>query len=230
MVYIIAASNKIYEPLVDRLSKRLPGDFILINRKEQLDREMLRQYNPKYIFFPHWSHLIPGEIYNQFECIIFHMTDVPFGRGGSPLQNLVVRGISETMISAIKCDQEIDGGPVYIKRPLSLHGTAEEIFLRAVREIEEMIVTIVENEPAPVPQAGEAVLFKRRKPEDGNIAHLSGLEDVFDYIRMLDAEGYPPAFLEHGNFVFEFSRASLKNGYLLADVKISRKKKDENEQ
>ena len=48
------------------------------------------------------------------------MTDVPFGRGGSPLQNLISRGIYETKISAFRCVAEMDAGPVYPKRPFSL--------------------------------------------------------------------------------------------------------------
>ena len=31
------------------------------------------------------------EIHENYKCIIFHMTDLPFGRGGSPLQNLISR-------------------------------------------------------------------------------------------------------------------------------------------
>ena len=60
------------------------------------------------------------------------MTDLPFGRGGSPLQNLITRGISKTKISALRCNEEIDAGPIYLKRPLSLHGSAEEIYQLAI--------------------------------------------------------------------------------------------------
>jgi methionyl-tRNA formyltransferase len=42
-----------------------------------------------------------------------------------------------------------------------------------------------------------------------------------DFIRMLDAEGYPRAFLDHQGFRFEFSSARRKNGVLLADVRIT---------
>ncbi len=49
----------------------------------------------------------------NFNCVVFHMTDLPFGRGGSPLQNLISRGIYKTKISAIKVVKEIDAGPIY---------------------------------------------------------------------------------------------------------------------
>lgn len=224
MNYIIATSRHWYEKIIYNLLHRLRKEFLLINKKEELNYNQLIKINPKYIFFPHWSYLIPQDIYKNFECIIFHMTNVPFGRGGSPLQNLVVRGIYETQISAIKCIEEIDGGPVYLKRSFQLYGSAEEIYIRAARVIEEMIVYIIENEPEPVVQKGEPVFFKRRKPEEGNLAQLSELEQVFDYIRMLDADGYPRAFLEVGPFRLEFQRASLKYDSVLADVRITKKK------
>ena len=59
----------------------------------ELTRAALEQAKPRYVFFPHWSHIIPEDIHGAFECVIFHMTDLPFGRGGSPLQNLIARGI-----------------------------------------------------------------------------------------------------------------------------------------
>ena len=60
-----------------------------------------------------------------------------------------------------------------------------------------------------------------------SIKDLEKLKEIFDYIRMLDADGYPNAYLETENFKFEFRRASLKdNKSIQADVKISLKKID----
>ena len=67
------------------------------------------------------------------------MTDLPFGRGGSPLQNLIKNRFSETVITAIECSKEIDAGDIYLKEKLSLNGSAEEIFLRANIIIKRMI-------------------------------------------------------------------------------------------
>lgn len=85
----------------------------------------------------------------------------------------------------------------------------------------EMMVEIIQKDIVPVPQKGEAVIFKRRKPEDGDISGSESLPDVFDYIRMLDAEGYPRAFLNIGKLHIEFDRASLKDGHIVADARIS---------
>lgn len=227
MNYVIAASRIWHKNLETRLSDLTDGKFTQINNKENLTFERLKELQPRYVFFPHWSYIVPKKIYENFECIIFHMTDVPFGRGGSPLQNLISRGIYETKISALRCSSELDAGPVYMKRPLSLHGTAEEIYIRASKIVEDMILEMVNTEPSAVEQEGEVVTFSRRKPEDGDISHLTELEQVFDYIRMLDADGYPNAFLETGQFRLEFQRPSLKFGKIISDVIITRKEQDE---
>jgi methionyl-tRNA formyltransferase len=204
-----------------RLESRTGRRFILLTRPEELGIESLEKMHPQFVFFPHWSHRIPESLFNQFACVIFHMTDLPFGRGGSPLQNLIARGIYETKITALRCVEEMDAGPIYLKKPFGLHGSAEEIFMRASGVMEDMIVEMLEKLPEPIPQEGTPTVFKRRRPEEGNLAGAQSLEQVFDLIRMLDAEGYPNAFLNVGPFKLEFTRASMKSDQVAADVRIS---------
>lgn len=221
MNYVVASSRVWRPSLLENLSDRTGLKFISIIKKEDLTLQALETMSPRYIFFPHWSYIIPSEVFEKYECIIFHMTDVPFGRGGSPLQNLIAIGIYETKISALRCVKELDAGPVYLKRPLSLYGSAEEIYLRASEIIEDMICQIIKEQPVPIEQTGEITCFSRRKSEQGDIAELTSLKQVFDHIRMLDADGYPRAFLETKHFRFEFERASIKKGQVIADVKIT---------
>lgn len=218
----VLASDRLWNrEMVKILVSKTGCDFILISDKKDLNVEELAVINPQFIFFPHWSHRIPSSIFELFECVIFHMTDLPYGRGGSPLQNLIVRGIYETQITALRCVEEMDAGPVYLKRPFSLYGAAEEIFLRAVDVVEDMIVEIMSKLPEPIPQKGSPTLFTRRKPHEGDLATATSLLEVFDLIRMLDADGYPNAFLNIGPFKLEFTRASRKSDQVIADVKIS---------
>lgn len=185
-------------------------DVVIYTKKEDFNIENIRDFAPDYIFLPHWSYLIPREITDNWECVVFHMTDLPYGRGGSPLQNLIVRGHTETMVSAIRVTEQLDGGPVYMKHPLSLEGSAQEIFLRCSDIIfHEMIPRFLTEQITPVPQDGEPVVFKRRKPEDGKITDDMKLETVYDYIRMLDAEGYPRAFITFGDYRLEFEAADF---------------------
>lgn len=183
-------------------------EIVLYTKREELTADNVRHFNPDYILLPHWSYFIPHEITDNWECVVFHMTDLPYGRGGSPLQNLIVRGHKETKISAIRVTGTLDGGPVYMKRPLSLEGSAQEIFVRCADVIfREMIPVFLTEKVIPKPQEGEPVVFKRRKPEDGEITCDMELDKIYDYIRMLDAEGYPRAYMEFGGYRLEFESA-----------------------
>jgi methionyl-tRNA formyltransferase len=194
--------------------------WFMINKPDDLSADKLKKINPRYIFFPHWSWIIPSEIYENFECIVFHMTDLPYGRGGSPLQNLIVRGKTETKISALRVVEDLDAGPIYIKRELKLKGSATEIFRRFSEAAFLMIDDIIKNNPVTREQKGIPVIFKRRKPTESDISNLDTISKIYDYIRMLDAEGYPPAFLDKNKLKLEFRRAKVVKNEILAEVII----------
>ena len=222
--FVILSEKKWNKSLIDRLLYRKPADWVLIARKDDFNLENINRIDPKYIFIPHWSYYIPEEIYTNYKCVVFHETDLPFGRGGSPIQNMIERGFSSTKITAIKAEKGLDTGSIYLKKDLSLLGTAEEIFVRANNVIEEMIIDISSGTIEPYAQKGEPTIFKRRTPEQSNIKDIDDIEKIFDYIRMLDADGYPKAFVETKNLRFEFSRASLKSdNSIIADVRIIKK-------
>ena len=210
--------------IAQRLQDQLAPPVHTISSQAALNPEAVEKLDPEWIFVPHWSHLIPESIWGHWPTVIFHMTDLPYGRGGSPLQNLIQRGHSSTLLTALRCGAELDAGDIYIKEPLSLHGTAEEIFLRADALIEQMIQRIFSESPQPKPQQGEAVLFSRRKPAQSNLANCTAgdLDACYNQIRMLDAEGYPHAFIEFNGMRLEFRRVSCRSDGLHADVRISR--------
>lgn len=199
---------------------RLPGIWSVVSSPADLSLDVLERLKPKYIFFPNWSWRVPAEILNRYECVLFHMTDVPFGRGGSPLQNLIVRGFEATKISAMRMTDELDAGPVYAKAPLDLSGSATEIFARAAGCIVEMIGEIIRNSPAPVAQVGTPVMFERRKPAQSVMPCDGSLRTIYDHIRMLDAPGYPPAFIHYGQWTIEFSNSRSDSECVTADVRI----------
>lgn len=200
------------------------GQWLRIRDSEFFNKEYLKSIEAKKIFIPHWSEIIPHEIFSEFECILFHMTDLPYGRGGSPLQNLIIKNHKKTKISAIRVEKGIDEGPIYVKRDLSLKGSAIEIFERSAKIIFQMICEIDGQNIRPLPQKGSVVYFHRRKEEQSNMKSIEQLEKIYDHIRMLDCEGYPNAFIENENFLFKFSNARLINDTeLKADVRIIKK-------
>lgn len=223
--YIVATIHKWNIDQYNKSLSKLEGNWHLISDPKKLTFEYVNSIQPRYIFFPHWSVKVDKKITSNFECVCFHATDVPYGRGGSPIQNLIVRGHKNTVITSLQMTDELDAGPVYFKVPLSLNGIAQEIYERSSKIIFDMINNMVNKEPKPVPQTGKATIFKRRTMEQSVVTkQAKTLEELFDHIRMLDAESYPKAFIEYGNLRIELTKPKLKNGKLTAETNIELKK------
>ena len=198
--------------------------FHLITDKDELYQEHIDKLNPKYIFFPHWSWIIPKDIYTNYECIVFHMTDLPYGRGGSPFQNLIIRKVYDTKISALRVTEGLDTGDIYIKENFNISiGSAEENFMKLSDIIfKKMIPKFLEKRLIAMRQEGTVTEFKRRKPEDSklNINKNITLYELYDFIRMLDAEGYPKAFIKLNGLKLELSEVHMKSGKLTGRFEV----------
>lgn len=217
--YIVASSKPWHRANFDRLRTEEPGDWAWVTTESEL-KQAVAALAPRYVFFLHWNWLVPTELWSAYECVCFHMTDVPYGRGGSPLQNLIVRGHKETKLTALRMVDKMDAGPVYAKRLLSLEGRAEDIYRRAGDLSFEIVRWMIDATPEPVQQQGEAVLFKRRKPDQSILPDTGTIESLYDHIRMLDAPSYPLAYIDYGQFRIEFSDAQIDGNRIGASVVI----------
>ena len=95
------------------------------------------------------------------------------------------------------------------------------LFLINLKLISEEIII---NNPIPKKQNGEVFYFKRRTPQSSYInKDMKNIHQLFDFIRMLDSDGYPKAKLETNNFIFEFSRPALRVEGIEASVRIKLK-------
>jgi methionyl-tRNA formyltransferase len=225
--YILAARTAFALEEFARRRPQLPGDWIVVTQKQDLTTILLASLKPRYIFFLHWSWLVPEEIVANYECVCFHMTDLPYGRGGSPLQNLISRGAGETKLSALRMEKQVDAGPIYGKWPLSLAGKASEIYGRAAKLSLDAIAWMIAANPTPLPQAGAPTHFTRRTPDQSRLPEGGTLARLHDHIRMLDADGYPRAFIEYGGWRIELGDAHLVGDELEAKVRIVRSSKGE---
>ena len=107
------------------------NNYKILNKKIKILKEInikkINYINPKIVFFIHWSKLIPKDLYERYTCIQFHISDLPRGRGGSPIQNQILRNIKKTKISAFKVEKGLDSGPICMKQDILLDGSAELI-------------------------------------------------------------------------------------------------------
>lgn len=195
-------------------------ELIEITNKDDLNLENLKKINPRYVFFPHWNWKVDPEIFEAFECVVFHTAPLPYGRGGSPIQNLIIRGINKSPVCALKMTDVLDGGPIYDSQEVSLNGNMDEIFFEIAKCIEKLILKICKLNPIPLPQKGNVVSFKRLSYEDNLLLEEYSINELYDRIRMVDGEGYKRAYITFGDHKIEFSESKILNNELLAKIRV----------
>lgn len=217
---IVVCSSKSWFELNPLTRKTHVVKFIQNN--DELSTESLVQFKPDYVFFTHWNWIVKDEIHENFNCVVFHTGPLPYGRGGSPIQNLILEGFDEAPVCAIKMTRKLDSGPIYAASNISLDGTLKEIFSRINVSVNNLILEITENNPSAVPQRGTPHIFKRLSIEDNKIPIGLELKEIYDRIRMVDHNDYPNAFITYENIKIEFSGAKIVNDRLEAACVITK--------
>ncbi|WP_101230495.1 hypothetical protein [Colwellia sp. 75C3] len=80
--YLVATIHPWNIEQYNQYSTTIEGNWKLITEPSTLTPELVKAFNPDFIFFPHWSWKVSKEIYQHYPCVCFHMTDLPFGQGG----------------------------------------------------------------------------------------------------------------------------------------------------
>ena len=203
----------------------LNDNSIVVKNKDQLNIEFINDHKPDFIMFPHWSHKVPAEIYQNFKCICFHSTPLPYGRGGSPIQNMISLGHDETEVCSLLMTEEFDAGPIYIRSKVSLEGNLDQILVRIYKVIADQIFELLKKDIEPIEQVGEVVKFSRII--DNTIKFSEPLNKIFDKIRMLDSSIYPQSYIDVEDCKIEFKNAKYVEDQIQASVTIKKISKNE---
>ena len=201
------------------------NEAIIISDKKKLNKNIIKKINPSFIFFPHWSYKVNTNIIKNYNCICFHTAPLPYGRGGSPIQNLIKRNYKKTPICALKMSNKIDAGPIFLKKNISLNGNLDQIFERISSTIVKMVEILIKKKIKPVEQKGKVFFFIRFKKKESEIKNEKNIIEIYNKIRMLDSEEYPKAYIKINKFKFYLSKANIRKNTLSCDAKIIKTRK-----
>ncbi len=220
MVYIFCAYREWAIELYEKLYNKYKKELILLKSQKKLTANYVKKINPEYIFFPDWSWIVPKTIIQNHKCICFHESNLPKFRGGSPIQNQIIRGTKKTKSTAFIMTEGLDEGDIIMQKTLSLEGPIKDIFQRMIKNDYEMINKIIEGRFKIKKQKGRSTVFKRRKPEQSELKNLDfSNQYLYDFIRML-ADPYPNAFIRIKNKKIVFKSAELKGNKIRFEGEI----------
>ena len=207
MTYLFCGYRNWTIELYKKLSKR-NKNFVLVSNRKKLTFDYVKKINPKFIFFPDWSWIVPSNIIENYTCVCFHESDLPKFRGGSPIQNQIIRNISKTKSTAFVMSNGIDEGDILLKKNLSLKGTLNDIFDRMIENDYEMVLEIINGKFKKRKQKGRSTYYKRRKPNESELKSLKDSKNyLYNFIRML-SDPYPNAFITIGKNKIIFKSAT----------------------
>lgn len=185
--------------IYDALASEVVHQFLIFRSKAQYNELALRDFKPDLVLFYGWSWIVDSQLVRDIPCVMLHPAPLPKYRGGSPLQNQIIRGETVSSVTLFLMDEGLDSGPVIAQAPLSLAGDISDIFGRITDIGIQLTAGILFHELHPVPQKHEeATYFPRRKSEESEITLDELCKKPSDYlnnkIRMLQSP-YPNAFI-----------------------------------
>lgn len=134
--------------------------------------------------------------------LVVHESDLPKGRGWSPLTWLVLEGAHRIPVTLLEAHDEVDAGDIYLQRWIELEGTELNAELKQAQG--EATIALVREfaerhaELGPTPQRGEATWYARRRPKDSELDPHKSLAEQFELLRVVDNERYPAFFTHRG--------------------------------
>ena len=185
--------------IYNALSKDNKNQIYIFKNKSNLTYKSINKINPSLVLFYGWSSIIPEKIINNFKCLMLHPSKLPKFRGGSPLQNQIIRGLKSTYVTIFVMNEELDAGDILINKKISLDGNMNEILSRIETVGIEMTKIILSKKIKLKKQDhNKATIYKRlNNNSEITIKHLKSLKgiELYNKILML-GDPYPNAFIK----------------------------------
>jgi len=163
----------------------------------------IHSIGPAVILAYGWSWSIPKEVLRIAPCWILHPSPLPKYRGGSPIQNQLLNGVTESAITIFRAAEKLDAGNILAQESISFEGDLQAIFDRMQRiglaMTERLMDLSVKCPLSGTPQdESTATVVKRRTPAMSEITldEIQGqpARYLYDKIRGLQPP-YPEAFI-----------------------------------
>lgn len=155
-----------------------------------------------FCFYLGYGKIVPSNILNMFKHnLVVHESDLPKGKGWSPLTWQILEGKKRIPVTLIEADKEVDSGIIYAQEWLDLQGGELVDDLRRLQAVATMTLCerFVKNYPEILKQGrkqrGQESFYVRRYPEDSQLDPDKTIREQFNLLRVVDNEMYPAFFV-----------------------------------
>ena len=156
-------------------------------------------------FYLSCSQIVPISILGNFaHNLVVHESDLPQGKGWSPLTWQILEGCSRIPVTLFEAVERVDSGDIYLQEWLEFEGhelldelrqAQAEATLRLCQQFVDSYPEVLKGARS---QTGVESFYPRRRPRDSQLDVHRSLAEQFNLLRVVDNERYPAFFESDG--------------------------------
>ena len=164
----------------------------------------------------------------KYGFLNIHPSLLPKYRGPTPIQAAILNGESETAVTIMQIDKDMDHGPIFVQKEFSIgpNETYQELHDRLAEEGARILIEVIKNFDTITPQEQDhtqATFCGIYKREDGRIDWARSPQEIYNQIRALNPE--PGTWTTWNDKVLNIKKATLIDGKLsLTTIQLEGKK------
>lgn len=188
-----------YGTLLNEQLLKLGHESNFVHNKEEIK-------NGDICFLLSCTKILPEQYlkFNKYNIVI-HASDLPQGKGFSPLQWQILEGkdcITLTLFNAVK---ELDAGDYFFKEKICFEGheLLDELHEKIGEKINQMAKKFIKelNNLKPKKQKGESSFYPKRTLNEDQIDPKKSIIELFNHFRIANNDDYP-LYFEYKGFKY----------------------------
>lgn len=156
------------------------------------------------VFLLSYSKIISAEeLRLNKHNLVVHESNLPEGKGWSPLTWQVIEGKNDIRITLFEADEKVDSGKIYLRKNMHFNGDelVDELRKKQAEYTLEMCLEFINNYNKLInsayDQAGESTYYPRRYPQDSELDINKTMNEQFNLLRTVDNDKYPAFFYKN---------------------------------
>jgi methionyl-tRNA formyltransferase len=148
--------------------------------------------------------------------LVVHASDLPNGKGWSPLTWQILEGMSDIKITLFEATKKVDSGDIYLQETMHFkgHELINEMRQELAKTTLNMCYEFIENydsiKKMAKKQSGKETFYPRRSFKDSKLDINKTIQEQFNLLRVVENESYP-AWFEYMNFQYKLKIEKIEN-------------------
>lgn len=155
--------------------------------------------NGDLLFMLSVGKIVPPDLLKRnIHNLVVHESNLPLGRGWSPLTWQILEGKKKIKITLFEAVAGVDMGQIYFQDEMQFMG---DELLGEIRKVQgektvELILKFIDNFPNVTgrEQKGKSTYYPRRRPKDSELDIDKSIKEQFNLLRTVDNKRYPAFF------------------------------------